>query len=78
MKKLHVLIPSLVATFSMPLIGLVGCGKKEVPPKPDVIYTLGQFVIQSELAAGLVQTNIAFQQGKTYKIVINFNFAEPE
>ena len=34
MKKLHILIPSLVATFSMPLIGLVGCGnsdKTEIP-----------------------------------------------
>ncbi|MBQ0045286.1 MAG: hypothetical protein KBS35_00135 [Mycoplasma sp.] len=34
MKKLHVLIPSLVATASMPLIGLVGCGNP-TPPEPE-------------------------------------------
>ncbi|MCQ3908828.1 MAG: hypothetical protein MJ200_04860 [Mycoplasmoidaceae bacterium] len=41
MKKLHILIPSLVATVSMPLIGLVGCGGQDdptpspVPPSPE-------------------------------------------
>ncbi|MCQ2956907.1 MAG: hypothetical protein MJ233_03595 [Mycoplasmoidaceae bacterium] len=32
MKKLHILIPSLVATASMPLIGLVGCN-----PQPEIV-----------------------------------------
>lgn len=31
MKKLHILIPSLVATTSMPLIGLVGCKEDKEP-----------------------------------------------
>lgn len=35
MKKLHVLIPSLVATASMPLIGLVGCGNPDTPTPPE-------------------------------------------
>lgn len=41
MKKLHVLIPSLVVTVGMPLIGLVGCGDPQPPtppvPVPDVV-----------------------------------------
>ena len=31
MKKLHILIPSLVATTSMPLVSLVGCSKINEP-----------------------------------------------
>lgn len=78
MKKLHVLIPSLVTTVGMPLISLVGCGEKEVPPKPDIIYTLSQFTAQPPFVAVLLQDDLVFQQGKTYKIVIDFNLVVSE
>ncbi|MCQ3907307.1 MAG: hypothetical protein MJ219_00660 [Mycoplasmoidaceae bacterium] len=30
MKKLHILIPSLIATTTIPLVGLVGCNKTNI------------------------------------------------
>ncbi|MBQ0045285.1 MAG: leucine-rich repeat protein [Mycoplasma sp.] len=44
MKKLHVLIPSLIATASMPLIGLVGCNNPKPEPEPEPVPEYGTFI----------------------------------
>lgn len=62
MKKLHVLIPSLVATASMPLISMVGCGGGETPPTPPEPEPVEPTNII------LNETSLALGQGETFEL----------
>ncbi|MCQ3915163.1 MAG: hypothetical protein MJ201_05505 [Mycoplasmoidaceae bacterium] len=61
MKKLHILIPSLVATATMPLIGLVGCGKNK-EPEPEPVYQDIEMIEQS----GVVSSDTFDLEKNTY------------
>lgn len=75
MKRWKIVLPTLLATSGLPLVSLVGCGEKEVPPKPDVIYSLNTLESQGH-AASLSVGPIVIHQGKTYQFVIHYNFFE--
>ncbi|MCQ3908826.1 MAG: hypothetical protein MJ200_04850 [Mycoplasmoidaceae bacterium] len=75
MKKLHILIPSLVATFSMPLIGLVGCNKEESEhePIPDQTIILDNYNYSGEYVCATEGLPSQFEKNKTYCFRINLS-----
>ncbi|MCQ3915174.1 MAG: hypothetical protein MJ201_05560, partial [Mycoplasmoidaceae bacterium] len=64
MKKLHILIPSLVATASMPLVSLVGCGNPDTPtpPEPEPEPVIDYTVTQEEMESAIGMDDIVFLQ----------------
>ncbi|MCQ3908824.1 MAG: hypothetical protein MJ200_04840 [Mycoplasmoidaceae bacterium] len=71
MKKLHILIPSLVATFSMPLIGLVGCNKAGCNKDYGTIYLNN--VIKGSVGnmVALASNKLTMVKGGIFKFSIN-------
>ncbi|XQP55309.1 MAG: hypothetical protein ACOQNV_00870 [Mycoplasmoidaceae bacterium] len=60
MKKIHILIPSLVAAVSMPFIGLVGCGHEPQPEpeEPRPIFNECEWSLVVDMCNGLEDGSI--------------------
>lgn len=72
MKKSLLLMPSLIATASMPLVGLVGCDKDR---HKDDFITINLDNVESETFPELMSDPFTIEVGKKYRFVIDLSIA---
>ncbi|MCQ3907302.1 MAG: hypothetical protein MJ219_00635 [Mycoplasmoidaceae bacterium] len=67
MRKLHILMPTILVASSIPMVSMIGCGKKE-----DYDYEVDVNLMDEETGTGILFSKpTSFLPNKTYK----FNFA---